>query len=353
MNIGVVVIGRNEGERLGRCLRALKQGTTSIVYVDSGSTDGSLELARSLGAETVTLDMTLPFNAARARNAGYERLVKSLQQPDYIQFIDGDCELLPDWLPDAVRLLTLQKDLAIVAGRLKELHPEASIYNRLGEMEWNIQGAGDVDAVGGIFMIRREAFAAVGGFDASVPAGEEPELCQRLRQQGWRILRVDREMAWHDLAITHFSQWWRRQVRTGYGGLDVATRFGLANFRRNNIRARFWATWPLLAGVIGWIGQILAGPMTGWLAFLMTLAILPAQIGRIALRTWKNGQPLGVALAYGFFTMLSFWPQLLGQWRYFLDWAISRTPRLIEYKTSGIPTEKRQKTCSAATKGQP
>ena len=54
--IGVVVIGRNEGERLRRCLESLGPHLAATVYVDSGSADGSVALARSLGAETVELD---------------------------------------------------------------------------------------------------------------------------------------------------------------------------------------------------------------------------------------------------------------------------------------------------------
>lgn len=332
MDVGIVVIGRNEGERLARCLASLPPPgpAAPVVYVDSGSVDGSVSLARGLGAVVVELDAGLPFSAARARNEGFRRLMEQAPGLDRVQFVDGDCELFPGWLAAAAGALASRSDLAAVAGRLHERHPEASIYNRLGELEWNQAGPGEVEAVGGIFMIRCRAFAATGGFDPSVAAGEEPELCQRLRRQGWRLLRMDIPMAWHDLAMTRFGQWWRRQERGGYGGLDVARRFGLARFRRNGWRARFWSAWPVLA--------MAAGAGAGPVAALAVLALFPWQLGRIALRTWRGGQPPRVALAYGFFTLLSFWPQMLGQGRYLLDRRRGRAPRLIEYKAvAGAP----------------
>ena len=65
--IGVIAIGRNEGERLRRCLDSVVGKGFSVVYVDSNSTDGSVDFARSVGAEVVELDMSLPFSAARAQ----------------------------------------------------------------------------------------------------------------------------------------------------------------------------------------------------------------------------------------------------------------------------------------------
>lgn len=332
MKLGVVVIGRNEGERLHRCLKSVV--SVAVVYVDSGSTDTSVALARQLGIEVVELDMSTPFCAARARNAGYTSLVRGEPDIGYVQFLDGDCELVPGWLATAQDALERRPRLAIVAGRLKEREPDASIYNRLGELEWNFLGSGDVGSVGGIFMIRCQVFDSVGGFDPSVLAGEEPELCQRLTRLGWAISRLDADMAWHDLAMLRFGQWWKRQIRGGYGGLDVATRFDLPRFRRNNLRARFWSAWPLLVVLAGVGTGHLAGALFGWIAALGLFSIWPAQMVRIAARTWRQGQPLRIALAYAFFTMLSFWPQMLGQAGYLLDRVGRRAPRLIEYKAT-------------------
>lgn len=330
MKVGVVVIGRNEGERLRRCLASIVGQAEAMVYVDSGSTDGSVELARSLGVGTVDLDMGLPFTAARARNAGFTALCILASNLDYVQFVDGDCELAPGWLALARDALERRNELAAVAGRLREKSPEVSIYNRLGELEWNFLGSGDVGSVGGIFMVRREAFEKVGGFDPSVPAGEEPELCLRLNKAGWIISRLDTEMAQHDLAMTRFGQWWRRQVRGGYGALDVASRFELPRFKKHVMRAWFWSAWPVLA--------VLAGFAFGWGVAAAMFCLWPAQMTRIALRTWRQGQSAQVALAYAFYTMVSYWPQMQGQLQYMLDRLHNRGSRLIEYKQAAMPS---------------
>ena len=329
-DFGIVVIGRNEGERLHRCLQSLQPGLP-VVYVDSASSDGSVSLARSLGATVVELDPAQPFSAARARNEGYRRLVETFPDLNFVQFLDGDCELRDDWLAAAVGALAEQYDTAIVAGRLTERFPQASIYNRIGELEWNVSGSGYVEEVGGIFMIRRTAFDGINGFDPTVPAGEEPELCLRLKQTGWKIRRLDRDMAWHDLAITSFGQWWKRQVRTGYGSMDVARRFALPGYQRITLRARIWAVWAVLAAGIA-AGAVATGNTWLFVAGLLLLGLWPAQLFRVALNTRRLGQPLEVALAYAWYTMISYWPQLLGQVRCLVDRRTRRSAQLIEYK---------------------
>jgi len=334
MNVAAVVIGRNEAERLRRCLDSCSGVDGMVVYVDSGSTDGSVAIARETSVDVVELDMSMTFSAARARNAGFARL-QALSAADFIQFVDGDCEIQAEWINRASSYMAGHPDVAVLAGRLSERFPDASIYNRLGDLEWNCSKPGEVDAVGGIFMIRRAAFESVGGFNDSVTAGEEPELCQRLIQKGWKLVRLDCDMAWHDLAMNRFGQWWRRQMRTGYGGLDVARRFGLAGFIRNNWRARFWSVWPFLVLMTGVFAAVSGG--AGSIVAVMSVAMLwPLQLGRIAWRSWRNGQPPDIAIAYGYFTMLSFWPQMFGQIKYALDRFIGRGPCLIEYKSSGV-----------------
>src|SRR5262249_31855539 len=159
----------------------------SVVYVDSGSSDGSVELARSLAADVVELDASRPFTAARARNTGFERALLRNPNLQFVQFVDGDCELAPRWLATAQPAMAGDPSLAAVFGRLRERHPEQSIYNRLCEIEWNLVAPGPADACGGNALFRAAAFRDAGGFDAELPAGEEGELCLRLRRAGHTI----------------------------------------------------------------------------------------------------------------------------------------------------------------------
>ncbi|MGE3532900.1 MAG: glycosyltransferase family 2 protein [Steroidobacteraceae bacterium] len=241
-SIGVVVIGRNEGERLEKCLNSLKDHYQCLVYVDSGSTDGSQALARSTGAELVELDMSTPFTAARARNAGAEKLLSTWPDIRYLQFVDGDCEICPNWLEQAITELDRRPDIAIISGRLRERFPEASIYNRLCDMEWNAP-AGEVSACGGVHMARVTAFRETGGFQPALIAGEESELCVRLRRRGWKIWRLDSDMALHDAAMTTFLQWSKRATRTGHAYAEGAWMHGRSRERhclREVLSIAFW-----------------------------------------------------------------------------------------------------------------
>jgi glycosyltransferase involved in cell wall biosynthesis len=332
MSIGVIVIGRNEGKRLGKCLESVTGTSQTVVYVDSSSGDDSVVTARTAGAEVVELDMSASFSAARARNAGFARLLQCQPEVKFVQFVDGDCEIAQDWLAAAARVLSSRPELAVVAGWLNERHPEASIYNRIGEVEWNFSGAGEVGSVGGVFMVRREAFESAGGFNESLTACEEPELCLRLRQKGWVLLRLEQRMAWHDLAMTRFSQWWTRQVRNGYGSAHAGRHFDLAKYRRNNFRVKIWAAWLVMMPVVGLAAGIAAGAATGWLAALSMFAIWPAQIVRIAVRDARRLNSRTLALAYAFFVMSAYFPQMVGQAKYLMDRIRGRSNRLIEYK---------------------
>jgi glycosyltransferase involved in cell wall biosynthesis len=149
--LGIVIIGRNEGERLRRCLQSVAMAGCPVVYVDSGSSDGSMELAGSLGAGVVNLDLSTPFTAARARNEGFRRLMELRPGLQFVQFVDGDCELSGGWLSAAQAEMRNRPEAAALCGLLRERHPEASIYNRLCDLQWN-GPAGQIEACGGIAM---------------------------------------------------------------------------------------------------------------------------------------------------------------------------------------------------------
>jgi GT2 family glycosyltransferase len=222
--VAVVLIGRNEGERLRKALESIPNGL-QIVYVDSRSTDDSVALAKQKGCIVVELDMSLPFTAARARNEGFAALIRHAAQIEYVQFIDGDCEIAPDWLPKAIAALADHEKVALVCGRRREKYPQSSHYTSVIDMEWHTP-LGYIEACGGDFLIRVSAFQEVEGFDPSWIAGEEPELCLRLRQRGWKLLRIDHDMTFHDAHITHFLQLWRRSIRSGHAFAEGFWNYG-------------------------------------------------------------------------------------------------------------------------------
>src|ERR1700719_1882252 len=161
-DVGVVAIGRNEGERLIGCLKSAKSDTSSIVYVDSGSSDGSIAAAEQIGASVVRLDLSQPFTAARVRNEGLAALKALRPDVRFVQFVDGDCILVNGWLDKALAFIEQWPNAAIVCGRRRERHPSASVYNLLCDLEWNTP-IGEALACGGDALVRVEAFEAVGG----------------------------------------------------------------------------------------------------------------------------------------------------------------------------------------------
>lgn len=326
---GVVVIGRNEGARLRASLESLR-GAGPVVYVDSGSSDGSVDLARALGAEVVELDRSVPFTAARARNAGLQRL-RLDPGVRLVQFVDGDCTLDPAWLPRAAAELESDPRLAVVCGRRRERSPEASRYNRLCDMEWDTP-VGDAAACGGDAMMRVEALAAAGGFREDMIAGEEPELCARLRRAGWRVRRIDAEMTLHDAALTRFSQWWRRAVRAGHAYAEGAWLHGRSRLRHNVRRAVSVLAW---AGALPLLALALAWPTRG--ASLALLALYGLLWLRVAAGRRRRGDAPADARLYATFCVLGKFAELCGIGLFLWRRAWRRRTGLIEYKGVAAP----------------
>lgn len=319
---GVVVIGRNEGERLRRCLESVISSAALVVYVDSGSTDGSAAMARAMGAEVVDLDMRLPFTAARARNEGFQRLMQSLPELPYVQFVDGDCEVVPQWLPQAIDFLDKNETVAAVCGRRRERFPERSVFNALCDSEWDTP-VGQTRSCGGDVMMRTSALVTVGGYRSDLIAGEEPELCVRLRQAGWKIWRLGQEMTLHDAAITRFGQWWRRTMRGGYAFAQGAHLHGAppeCHCVKPVRRLWFWGLgMPLLATAASLVHPL------GALLF----AVYPLQILRLALR---GGLHTRQSWVEAFFLVLGKFPEMLGAAKFLSHRLSGRAGQLIEYK---------------------
>jgi glycosyltransferase involved in cell wall biosynthesis len=344
-SIGFVVIGRNEGDRLIGGLKSILSQLHSsnrppIVYVDSGSSDGSVAAAQRLGAHVLELDMSLPFTMARGRNTGFEYLQTHFPQVQFVQFMDGDCELVAGWLEQAIATLTTETQIAIVCGRRRERFPEASLYNRLIDLEWDTP-IGDASACGGDALMRSAAIAQVQGYNAALICGEEPEMCLRLRRLGWKIRRIDAEMTRHDAAIEHFSQWWMRSIRGGWFVAEGSRLYGTAPER---YLLKEWRSGWLWGLAIPSAAFLLAGVTQGLsLLLLLGYPLLASNIYRNFLRQApKDHRPkthASQAGLYAFFCTLSKFPQMLGQLKYvWMRWR-GETATLIEYKqpTSASP----------------
>ena len=315
--LGAVVIGRNEGDRLKACLHSLVPLCARVVYVDSGSGDDSVAFARSLGVTVVELDTSTPFTAARARNAGFEALLAG-GELDLVQFVDGDCKVQPGWLEAGAAALAANPDLGLVTGWRSEIHPLASVYNQMCQVEWR-RPAGPITACGGDMMVRIKGFRQIGGFDPTVIAAEDDEFCLRLARAGWKLERLPVEMTLHDAAMTRFGQWWRRAMRAGHGFAQVG-RMHPPHFRRE--RLRVWA-YGLVLPLLFLLGLF----TSGWIS----LAVL-ALYALSWWKTWRglSGQPMAAKQA-ALLTLAKI-PNLLGMLTYHQRRRKGEDMRIIEYK---------------------
>ena len=321
--VAAIAIGRNEGARLIRCLESLAQsGLSPVIYVDSGSTDGSVAAARARGAEVVELDMSRPFTAARARNAGLERLAEIAPDRGFVQLLDGDCELRDGWIEAAFSFLQENEKVAIACGRRRERFPEASLYNAQCDREWD-RPAGETSECGGDALMRVAALRAVGGYDPRLIAGEEPEMCLRMRKAGWVIWRLGAEMTWHDAAMVRFSQFWKRARRAGHAFAEGAYLHGAAPWRHYvepTRRALIWGAGIPLA--------ILALALIFGPVMLGLVAIYPLQVLRLA----RRGGGTRAAWEEAALLTVSKFAEALGVIEFHLRRLSGRRSGLIEYK---------------------
>jgi glycosyltransferase involved in cell wall biosynthesis len=328
--LSVVVIGRNEGERLVRCLRSViameppAGGPVEIIYVDSASTDNSVEQARDFGSKVIQVNPAHPC-ASVGRNAGWR-----VARAAIVLFLDGDTILAPDFVAEAWRQFD-DPNVAVVFGNRREINTEDSIYNRVLDLDW-IAGPGAVEFCGGDTLIRRAVVERINGYDESLIAGEDAEVCYRIRALGYKIVHIGRRMTGHDLAIHRFSQYWRRSLRTGHAYAEISERFCHSatpvwsrEARRNRLQGAV-----MLAIVAG--SPILSLATRSLLPIAAAIAITAALSVRTAIRTrWKCAD-LSTRLLYGLHSHLGQIPIWFGQLKYQLNSLSGRASELIEYK---------------------
>jgi cellulose synthase/poly-beta-1,6-N-acetylglucosamine synthase-like glycosyltransferase len=327
LTVSVVVIGRNEGERLTKCIESVQSAdwtgrSYELIYVDSDSKDGSLQNAEQLGAIAIKLDDPSP-SAGKARNLGW-RMAKA----PFVLFLDGDTQLHPNFVKHALKVLD-EPGLCATFGRLKELRPEKSIYIRVMDLDW-VFPLGKALFFGGNVLVKRCAIAAVDGFDPTLKAGEEPELCSRLRSNGWQIEHIDVPMATHDLAITTFKAYWLRAYRSGIAYAEVAERMRLRgdpmwqhDAKRDFRHGLLFTLTPFFM----WIH-----PLVTWMVFLASLAVVARTAKRSA---WKApGQTL-LCWQYAVHVLFQKIPAFFGQLKWRRSHAKHAEISMVEYKKSG------------------
>ena len=321
--VSIIIVGRNEGERLSRCLRSVlamecPHEDLELIYVDSHSSDDSITRAREQHVRIVTLPPG-PTTAARGRNAGY-RLAKG----EFLLFLDGDTVVAPDFLSHAIAFLQAHSDVAVYWGHRRELFPEHSLYNRVFDLDW-LFPPGESAYCGGDAVMRKSVLDLVGSYRADLIAGEDAELCSRIRSAGYRIWHADELMTHHDLAILHFAAYWRRCYRGGHAYAEVAQRTKGSLFRRESLRNHIQIVAYFLVPLV----LIAAG---GWVGVWITTAVAFLLFLRTVWRNRWRDAPLSTILLYSVHAHFCQLPIWLGQLAYRRNHRRQQTPQIIEYK---------------------
>ena len=328
MSAGCVVIGRNEAERLPATLASVTAAALPAIYVDSGSRDDSVAIAKEQGFRVVHLDPARPFTAARARNEGLDALVSDSPDLDYVMFLDGDCRLDATFVSAAITQMNADPACAIVVGHLSEEATLPSVFADLSALEWSsaIGEITDFGNLGGIMLARISDIRSVGGFNAAMIAGEDSELGVRLALAGREVWKIDAAMATHRSDIVRFGQWWRRSVRAGQA---LTHRYQLhGTSRLQDCRRAYWST-ILWCGVIPIVAIALA-PLSQGLSLIL-LAGYGALIVRMAINARKNGAPWRLAVVAALFGVIAKFANFVGMLRFFRHQLRGKTA-LVEYK---------------------
>ena len=327
--LSVVIIGRNEGERLMHCLDSVRAmhalgADPEIIYVDSGSRDGSPDRARTRGVRVIAVTAEHP-TAARGRNAGWRACSGA-----FVLFLDGDTIVAPEFVERALPEFENPR-VAVVWGERREIRPESSVFNRILDLDW-IHRPGFTEFCSGDALVRRMVLEEVGGYDAELIAGEEADMCRRMRARGHLILHLAVPMTGHDLAITRWSQYWRRAWRSGYAYVEVSERFRGSGMpvwenevRGNRVRAGVLLTVPVVGAALS-LGLRSPWPLVAVPLFYSALVVRTAHKYR-----WKGGS-LATRLLYGLHSHAQQIPILIGQITYLRDRRAGRKRALIEYK---------------------
>lgn len=293
--LSIVVIGYNEESTIGACLESAHRAATAagiayeLIYVDGGSRDASLDIARAI-PEVRVLGGDRPRRAAENRNLGLRHA-----RGTFVQFVDGDMVLDPAWIATARDYLQEHPQVGIVYGRLREAN-QSRLFQAL-QHDW-APVTGEVPFCGGAATHRRDVIEKVGGFPEDVGYGEEPYMCWRIRrEQNVKIVQLEAPMALHDLGHRSFKDYWRQHVRNGSAYIEIATRCFRSDDKlwlREVVSIVAWNTVLVL-----WVVVIAVAP---WLWKAVALAVAMLVLSRKAIQGLRAGMRTDVAVVYALHT---------------------------------------------------
>jgi len=267
--ISTLIVNHNGEAHLARCLTSLgplPRPGLEVLLVDNASSDRSLELVRRdfPAVRILALDMNCGFAAANNQAAAEAR-------GEHLLLLNSDAWLVDDCLDRLLARLEGDPTLALVCPTLHypdgtrqiSWAPDRSVLGELVEKvrnrfeaspwvhaRWLRAGLGASWYPATCMLLRREAFAEVGGFDAGYFLYfEDADLCLRLRRRGWQMALVEEARAVHCSGGS-----------PGSGGATLAYRQSQVRYYEQH-RPR----WEQV--VLGWHlrRKFSSGPVAGWL----------------------------------------------------------------------------------------
>lgn len=307
--LSVVIIGRNEAGRLQKCFDSVSPlDAGECIYVDSGSSDNSVEIAQNAGARIIKLEGP-EYSASKARNRGWKQA-----KGEWILFVDGDSEITADIVLEGIKFLQANPRTAVICGETRERYPDKSFYQGMSDID-NAQCTKGLEYCGGNAVIRAAALKEVNGYDEKILAGEEPEMCQRMYLKGWKTKRIPAVMAWHDLEMDSFRQYWLRNVRTGMAYAAVAA-------RSKDLGSDLWtktALKNLIKVAIFLTGTIIIFISRSPIWLIIWVLFIIALVFRTAIRTMSNGVSWKTSILYGIHSHFIHLPMAYGQIKYYFQ----------------------------------
>jgi len=183
-SVAVVIACYNQAHFLPDAIDSLLSQTRSadeIIVVDDGSSDETAAVAGRYPQATLVQQDNRGL--AAARNRGWREA-----RADFVVFLDADDRLLPEALSAGLAQLAGHPDCAFVAGHYRYIREDGSFLAEHAQEDIDSDAysaflKGNWVGMVASVMFRRDAVAAAGGFDESLPAGEDYDLYLRLSQQ--------------------------------------------------------------------------------------------------------------------------------------------------------------------------
>lgn len=199
MTIDIIVIGLNEGLNLKRCFSSINKAIENtpkkfdvnfeLIYVDSGSQDGSVEIAKCYADKVILL--TSEPSAAAARMAGLHN-----GKGEYCLFLDGDMELDSNWFIISIPIITkLNDNIAGIIG----IRDDISSDNKIRRNVYGVKKTRIAPHFGGAVMLKRTDIERAGGYNPLLKSFEEPDFYARLLSIGKKVLELNEKFILHKI----------------------------------------------------------------------------------------------------------------------------------------------------------